>query len=155
MTDLSDFQEQIDELYVGKGWSKDFYYLMARAHQELSEFMQSVMKWEAGEPEPKTIRGGKIDCHHRWVFAAQISSDSDFADYPRGKLICQDCGAKGRPYVEEDLAEEWSDAMHFIFEIPKVKIPNADLEVALQKKINSNWHNQKKTIDASGKAVLK
>ena len=118
---------------------------MARAHQELSEFMQAVMKFEAGEPEPETIRGGELDCHHDWRKPVGTTSIT----------MCAKCGATGELYTDADLAEEWSDAMHFVFEASIAKIPHTDLEVALQNKINSNWRNKKKTIDASGKAVLK
>jgi hypothetical protein len=114
-TSLEDYRRQIHELYEGKGWSTEFYYLIARAQQELSEYMQAVMKMEAGELNPKT----------------------------------------NKPYTEADCVEEISDALHFIFESVTKKFPNADMDLSLQSKINSNWSHKKKTLDENGKVVLK
>lgn len=149
---LEDFKHQISELYEGKKWNNSNDALMRRWYLEIAELDQAVSKLQAGEPNPTTIRGGKIDCHHKWSFFAQVG---ELEEFPYGKIGCSVCGATGRPYTIFDIAEEFSDQMHFGLEYMKMNAPNADLDMALQNKIDSNWRNKKKTTDENGKMILR
>jgi NTP pyrophosphatase (non-canonical NTP hydrolase) len=61
----------------------------------------------------------------------------------------------GRPFSEAEIAEEFSDVMHFLLEITNHFAPTVDLDAALSSKIARNWNEKKKTTDESGKVVLR